>query len=140
MVRFPNQPKKRGLLAVLIVGGLAGVGLLFVFNPAQSGIFPPCLFHKITGFYCPGCGSLRALHHLLHGRFVDAWRHNPLMLISLPFVLYGLAVQFFSYFFEVRLPTIFIKSCWIWVIFVLIVLYGIARNIPAYPFTLLAPH
>ena len=34
---------------------------------AGQGIYP-CLFHLVTGAYCPGCGGTRALLALLHGR------------------------------------------------------------------------
>ncbi|PYV86056.1 MAG: hypothetical protein DMG90_22080 [Acidobacteria bacterium] len=53
----------------LFAGSLVLIGTLTILrtsNPASSGIFPPCPFLWLTGFYCPGCGSLRALHQLLH--------------------------------------------------------------------------
>ena len=36
---------------------------------------------------CPACGTLRAIHAILHGRFADAWRLNPLMIVSIPFLI-----------------------------------------------------
>src|SRR5579864_5631489 len=70
---------------------LAGVIVLRIFDPATSGAFPPCPVHYLTGWYCPGCGSLRALHQLLHGNLRAAWAMNPLTVILLPFLTYGLA-------------------------------------------------
>ncbi|MGN1359189.1 MAG: DUF2752 domain-containing protein [Kiritimatiellia bacterium] len=37
-----------------------------------------------TGWQCPGCGTLRGLHALLHLRFAEAWQLNPFMVVSLP--------------------------------------------------------
>jgi hypothetical protein len=43
--------------------------------------FPACLFHKVTGLYCPGCGGTRAFVYLIHGHpLLSLWYH--------PFVLY----------------------------------------------------
>ena len=59
----------------------------YTHNPAVSP-YPPCPFYYITGLYCPGCGSSRALHQLLHGNLLMALDLNPLMVLSIPFVLY----------------------------------------------------
>lgn len=46
---------------------------------------PPCLFHQITGYYCPGCGITRAIIALLHGDFAASFWYHPV-------VLYGVVV------------------------------------------------
>jgi hypothetical protein len=69
------------------VGILAGVFLLavlFFFDPETSSFYPPCLFRTFLGTQCPGCGSLRAAHQLLHGNFAEAWALNKPLLIALP--------------------------------------------------------
>ena len=67
---------------------LASVGiLLFVFNPAECSAFPQCPFRLATGFSCPGCGSLRAIHQLLHGNLTGAFLLNPLAICIIPFML-----------------------------------------------------
>lgn len=135
-----NSATKRWLLfGGLAAATAAGLSVLFVCDPAASRLFPPCLFHKLTGLYCPGCGSLRALHSLLNGHLKAALSLNPLMVLCLPFVLYAFAAQALQYFFNIKIPTLFLKARYIWAIFAIIILYAIARNIPLYPFTLLAP-
>lgn len=52
-------------------------------DPSGRSIVPPCPFHALTGWWCPGCGMTRATHHLLHGDLIGALRYNAL----LPFVL-----------------------------------------------------
>ncbi len=42
--------------------------------------FTPCLFHRITGLYCPGCGGTRALIALLRGHPLRSLRLHPLVL------------------------------------------------------------
>ena len=38
----------------------------------------PCLFHMITGLYCPGCGGTRAALALLRGQVVKSLLYNPI--------------------------------------------------------------
>lgn len=123
------------LLGAIVVGAV----LLEVFDPATSRIFPPCPVRYLTGWYCPGCGSLRAIHQLLHGNLRAAWALNPLTVVLLPFLTYGLASLSL---FELRgreLPQPFLRAGWIRALCVVIILFGIARNLPVPPFDLLAP-
>jgi len=127
------------LAALGIVGAVAAIAMLCLFDPATSGLFPPCPLRYLTGWYCPGCGSLRAMHQLLQGHLRAAWALNPLTILLLPFLAYGTA----SYaLFKIRgqhLPRLFLPAAWIRALCAVIILFGIARNIPLHPFDLLAP-
>jgi Protein of unknown function (DUF2752) len=52
--------------------------------PEQPGHYPSCPFRAITGYACPGCGSLRTLHDLAHGHFTAALTHNAMLVMMLP--------------------------------------------------------
>lgn len=127
----------RVLAAVFLFG--AAIILLRVFDPATSGVFPPCPLRYLTGLYCPGCGSLRAMHALLHGELGRAWAMNPLMIVTLPFVTYGLVSEALLELRGSRLPEVMLPASWIRAFCVVVVLYAVARNLPLYPFDLLAP-
>ena len=66
------------------LAALAGIAVLFLFDPATEGFYPPCLFRTVFGAQCPGCGSLRAAHQLLHGNLQQAWALNKPLIIGLP--------------------------------------------------------
>lgn len=72
----------------LAVAAVVAVGLLyFLFDPAESAFAPKCVFHAVTGWDCPGCGSQRMLHALLHGDMAGAWRANPFLLCAMPLLI-----------------------------------------------------
>ena len=132
--RFNRWPMRAGIGACT-----AGVVLLRIFDPATSGVFPPCPVHYLTGWYCPGCGSLRAVHQLLHGNLSAAWAMNPLTIVLLPFLTYGLIAWMVTETTGRRLPQPFLPAAWIRALGAAIILFGIARNIPLHPLDLLAP-
>lgn len=122
-----------------IAAVMFGAVMLRVFDPATAGVFPPCPVRYLTGWYCPGCGSLRAIHQLLHGHLRGAWAMNPLTVILLPFLAYGLTSHAL---YEIRgrgLPQPFLRAAWIHALCAAILLFGIVRNLPLHPFNLLAP-
>jgi hypothetical protein len=70
-----------GALAVATAGYVASV------DPHDPGHYPPCPFLMVTGWYCPACGGLRALHELLHARASDALSLNLYLVLGLPVVV-----------------------------------------------------
>jgi hypothetical protein len=107
---------------------LAGAAVLYGFEPGVARGYPPCPLHSLTGLYCPGCGSLRALHQLLHGHLERAFALNPLLVITLPILGY------------LRLrPALLYRLWFAWACFTVLLTYGVLRNLPYWPFVLLAP-
>jgi hypothetical protein len=66
--------------AVAALSASAYVGLV---DPNESGHYPSCPFLTITGYYCPGCGSLRAVHDLAHGHVSAALGRNVLTVVGM---------------------------------------------------------
>jgi len=125
--------------AAMFAAGAFGLVLLWIFDPATSRVFPPCPLHYLTGWYCPGCGSLRALHQILHGNLRAAWAMNPLAVVLLPFIGYGLASHALIAIRGRGLPQPFLPAIWIRALCAAIILFGVARNLPVHPFDLLVP-
>lgn len=71
-------------MILVLVGGLI---LLYAFyDPSAVSFFPRCPFYVLTGWYCPGCGSQRALHSLLHGKIGQAVNFNLMLVLYLPLI------------------------------------------------------
>jgi len=112
----------------------AGAAYLFVFEPGKTGFFPTCPFRNLTGFNCPGCGTTRALHHILHGHFEAAFMLNPLLLLGLPFILFAL-LRYSVIVMRGGVPRPnALPAPYIYALFVIIVSFWVFRNTPFYPF------
>ncbi len=119
-----------GLPAALLTVGL----LLFIFQPDIG-----CPVYQLTGLYCPGCGTARALTALAYGKLGEAAGYNPLLIVLLPFGAYLALGEYISYVFGKKIPMPNFKVSHIIIFVCLIALYTLLRNLPFYPFTLLAP-
>ncbi|HBA99677.1 MAG: hypothetical protein A2W86_04495 [Bacteroidetes bacterium GWD2_45_23] len=80
-----------------VVVGLLLVAALFLFyrfDPETQPLFPKCPFLLVTGYQCPGCGSQRALHSLLHADIVGALKQNAFMVVAIPYIFLGIYLQY----------------------------------------------
>ena len=67
------------IMAVAVIAA----AIYYVFDPSAEGnLFPRCVFRTFTGWKCPGCGSQRALHALLHGNLLDVVRYNAALPVA----------------------------------------------------------
>ena len=133
------EARERLLSFVFVLVVATALGFLYLFNPSASALYPACPFLTFTGCYCPGCGSLRALHQFMRGYLATAFGLNPLMVLSVPFIGYFFASHATLAVVGRSLRPIFVKSAFIWVLLGVILTYWILRNIPVYSFSLLAP-
>ena len=125
-------------LIVIFFGGIFFVYIIY--DPSQHSFFIPCPFNYITGYHCPGCGSQRAIHQLLHLNILNALRLNPFLVLSLPIIIYGLGIQIWNFIFKTQFRfKLFYNKFFIYGYFGFAILYWILRNLPHYPFNLLAP-
>lgn len=75
------------VIPMIILLIIIGIVIYFCFDPSEAAWMPPCLFKKLTGFSCPGCGFQRALHAALHGDIISALRYNMLLVFALPWLM-----------------------------------------------------
>lgn len=79
-----KKTHKAAICALAACVAAVGAVVYFEVDPARSRLFPKCPFYVLTGLKCPGCGSQRALHCLLHMDVIGAMRHNFMLVASLP--------------------------------------------------------
>ncbi len=135
----------RVALLLIAVGLLSWAALaLRSLDLSDATWLPKCVYHLLTGYHCPGCGITRAVQALLLGNVAQAFAYNAMwplvVLMVLPYLL---------------------RASWYWVLGVrpnatkrrpklllalavflgmVVVIFGIARNLPGEPWRQLAPH
>ncbi len=121
---------KRRVFTLLGIVVLISLALFyFMVDPEMSRIMPQCVFHRLTGYDCPGCGSQRMIHSLLHADFRSAWNHNPFLMIMIPVILFYTWLDLFPGKTP-RLFRIFHSPLMIAGLGAAIILWGVLRNIP----------
>ncbi len=135
---FINNSTERILAAAGVTTITAASLAVGYFNPTTAGIFPSCPFHTLTGMNCPGCGLTRGFHALFQGDVLGALHYNAL----LPIYAFVFGYLFISLILIVVRGRglswkVFPPSA-MWVFFGLSLTFSIVRNLPFYPFNLLA--
>ena len=100
------------------------IGILYIIIFIKYDIGIPCIFHKITGLYCPGCGGTRAIASLLKLDFYQALRYNLIITISIPFVIIYLLNKKQNKKSNIIL----------YIYLAIIIIFGILRNISDFSF------
>ena len=121
---------------------IAGIGLAliyFLISPSEVDFLPKCPFYSVTGLYCPGCGSQRATHQLLHFNLTGVLQQNLLYFMGMIIIAYHLTIVAINYLFKKNIYNLIYHPKTPIVILVVIIAFWITRNIPIYPFNILAP-
>lgn len=134
VVALPAAPARNGWsfagpLATAAVS-VAALALVATVDPHEAGHYPTCPSLWLTGWYCPGCGSLRALHDLAHLDLMGALSMNPLAVVVVPWLLW----RWIGWMLSVSGRPLKRSPAPGWALYLLaagMVLYGVARNIPA---------
>jgi hypothetical protein len=126
----PVAPVATAAVAVVAAAYIAAV------DPNHPGHYPTCPFLSLTGYYCPGCGSLRAIHALTHGDVVQALHRNPLTVVFAPYLIW--AWGSWLYRTVTGRPRGDLAPPWVlWALLVVVTAFWVLRNLPG--FSWLAP-
>lgn len=122
------------IVSIIAAGAIL---LLYFFVEPRDGHLPKCLFHQLTGLYCPGCGGQRSIHALLHGHVLTAISYNLLFVLLLPLLVY------FMFMFisgrKYAASSFIYKAGFSIAVAIFVVSFWILRNIPVTPFSWLSP-
>ncbi len=130
------SPKPRLIVVLCVATGIFVVAMLVFrsLGSVDSPWVPKCALHHLTGLHCPGCGTTRAIHALANGRFGDAIRFNPLLILGLPAILGAISFQ--------RRRERRGQPAWpglAWTCVAVLLVYSVARNVPSPERAWLAP-
>lgn len=130
---------ERILAAAGVLTAAAAAVYVWLFNPSISGLFPVCPLFATTGLACPGCGLTRGFHALFQGDIFTALGYNALLpayAIFLGYLFLAMALV------AVRgrgISLKFLHPAIIAGFLIVSVVFGVVRNLPYHPFTLLYP-
>ncbi|MEO8041712.1 MAG: DUF2752 domain-containing protein [Acidobacteriota bacterium] len=117
----------------------AGAGVVTYFEPTNAGFFPVCPLYTLTGFACPGCGLTRGFHALFHGDALGALDYNAMLPFFSALIGFGFVSLVYFALRGRRIPVNLLHPNALWVFFVLLLIFGVVRNLPWYPFSVLFP-
>lgn len=132
----PASARRRQVTLPALAASAAGVAALAyvaAVDPNQSGHYPVCPFLALTGKFCPGCGSLRALHDLMHGDLNGALARNPLLVLAVAVALVWVALQA-PRLWGGRPRTPKVGPRVLYGALTLVLVFWVARNVPGWTF------
>jgi hypothetical protein len=122
-------------VAAMVIGS----GLVAYFDPAKANFFPVCPLLELTGFACPGCGLTRGFHALFHGDVLTALDFNALIPVWSVIFAY---IFISSLLLAIRGKGLPMWPTWpgfLWTFMIVLLVFGVVRNLPIYPFSILFP-
>lgn len=122
------EVKQRFQKTLVKYGIIFCIALAYLIFVLCTGLRIPCVFYVITGLKCVGCGITRLFVSIARFDFISAFKYNPFIFITGPFLLAYLV------FSEIK----YIKTgnrqmgkweIFIWAELALALVYSILRNV-----------
>lgn len=132
---MPKNKRTRAALVVLVTFTVFTVGLILYYLKIKDLIRLDCVVYKYTGLSCPACGATRMVTAILNGEVYQAFRYNPFMFVTAPYIVITYLVCTRSYINTGRVSNRAANLILVYAI--LIILFGVIRNIG--PFRILLP-
>jgi hypothetical protein len=124
---------RRSILLPLGVAAatLTSAGYVAAVDPSASGHYPTCPFLAITGWYCPGCGALRAVHALAHADLLTALARNPFAVVAAGYLVVAWALWLGRT--ATGRPRRWLAPPWVlYSVLGAILAFGVLRNLPGW--------
>lgn len=137
--KLTSSVTERVFAAAGVMALSAGAFAINYFNPSTNGFFPVCPLFKLTGFYCPGCGMTRGFHALFHGDILTALHFNALLPIWTALIVYLVLAMALIAIRGRGLSMKPFHPAVLWSFLAVTLVFGIVRNLPFFPFSVLAP-
>ena len=135
----PGSPVARLSAAGALAALSGGSAVVWYFDPAKTPFLPVCPLYTLTGLACPGCGLTRGFHALFHGDVLTALDYNALIPLFVLAFLFAIATLVSIMLRGKGLIKLSASPPFLITILILLLTFGVLRNLPFYPFTFLYP-
>lgn len=133
MLQIKNLIKNYKKQLLFLVVFIIFCGIYFFVDPSESSFFLKCPLKTMSGYDCAGCGVQRAFHGLLHLRIVKAFQYNPLYIISIPFLVLILFVNFSkNEILKARVNNYIFSKISIVLLLIVVFVFSLIRNFDCY--------
>ena len=125
-----TEKKKRTIIVIILF--ISSILFLLIYKRINIiyHIGIPCIFHRITKLYCPGCGMTRAIFALLNLNIKQAIRNNILVVLVMPFIVIYIINYAYIWINNLKKDPSKIFPKWLWYTLLIITIsFGIIRNI-----------
>ena len=128
LIEHNPEVKQRLRKTIIKYGTIFGIAFIYLIFVLLTNIKIPCLFYELTGFKCVGCGVTRLFVSVAHLDFISAFKYNPYLFITGPFLITFL---FFSELKYIRTGSSDMGKweIFIWVEIALALVFGVIRNV-----------
>ena len=95
--------------------------------------FPPCIFYKLTGLLCPGCGNTHSVLALLQGNLLGSIQANMVPVLGVIFAVLGY-FELLLRVFGKKIKLVPRSKKFYLILGILAALYFVLRNLPFFWF------
>lgn len=122
--------------AGLAIGMLALICICIIrlFDISILHIIPPCTFFSVTNSYCFGCGGIRALNALLHGRILKSVYYHPIVLYMTTIYLIYMVKYTLYIVTNGKIRQMRFRLLWLYLAAVLIIVQCMVKNFMLWKF------
>jgi len=121
--------KKRVIKLLTIYATVAAILGAYAVIVLCFHISIPCIFRKITGLRCPGCGNTRAVTAIARLDFAEALRYNYLFPAEMLYLAY-ITIYCSAAYLRTGRADLMPKPAWLNIVFLIILcVWWVIRNI-----------
>ena len=119
----------KNTIAILCLG-------IFLYILYDLHIRIPCVFKTLTHLNCPSCGVSRMCVSISHGDIKSAFYYNQVLIFLTPLIALHYIFYQIRYIRTCQRKTSKLENNTMILIIVILIIYGIVRNLPFYPYRL----
>ena len=96
----------------------------------SGGRMPLCVFHTLTGYFCPGCGGTRSLKALLSGQFLVCVVDFPMIMYAAVVYAWFMISQTIDRISRHRIPIgMKYRHAWVYASLVIVIIHFVVKNL-----------